>query len=607
MSDNHEVKVTLSADDQASGTLDKVKKGLEGVAHGHDAANAKAKDHGNSLWSNIKGTAVGTAIGGVITAGMHIGAEAMHKGVEEISEVFHAGLNELEGRKTLTGVLAMTDQSGAGYDMMLQKGTLFKDQLEDLGVEAGVTDEAVQSVFEGIAARSNKGAIAVAELTEKVVYAGRAVPGGAGALAAGFSQMELGMIRARNPVVQLIAASHMLKGNAKDVAKELQKMSPEKAMEIAEQAMEKMGDKMKKAPATFGQLMTSMKGVKEQVLEAFGVPMVEELLPALTQMKEFLVNNKDSMINYAGAMVKKGAALGREVFDWGKSIWDTVNTSNIREMLTDGASALTTAWGLGATVTKTLWEAGAGLARGLGESYMGWKNMIKEAAELGMFGDMGKRAIVSGKRDEDVKHGNDVGQYAANPFFRKQAQKDLDDMAAHNNEIVKLGGTLTAEDEAAYAKLRDQINAAGGIGEEVERVVAQHDESKFGSMYKAAAAKHEEGTMFYMMKLLAGDEALQDALIKGGFGLESSFAEMAGRMKATQGVDGGVADKFAMKIKADGAKAAHVTNFNGGQTFNIKQDFRDQDPDRIAVLFRQDVLKAASSRVQSNRSSAFSF
>jgi hypothetical protein len=603
----HEVKVTLSADDKASSTLGKVEKSLAGVAHGHDVANAKAAAHGSSLWQNIKGTAVGTALGGAIGVGMHMGAEAMHKGVEEIKEIFHAGLGELEGRRTLAGVLTMTDQSGAGFDMMLDKGSLFKDQLEDLGVEAGVADDAIQSVFEGIAARSNKSAVEVAELTEKVVYAGRAVPGGAHALAAGFSQMEMGMIRARNPVVQLIAASHVLKGNAKDVAKQLQKMTPEKAMEMAEKAMENMGEKMKKAPATFSQLMTSMKGVKEQVAEAFGVPMVEELLPVLSQMKEFLVNNKDSIIQTAGTMVKKGAAMARETYDWGKTIWDTVNTSNLREMLTDGASAITKAFGVAATVTKTMWEAGAGIARGLGESYTGWKGMIKEAAELGMFGNFGKRKIEEGARDKDLSHGQETAGLAANPFFRKQAQKDLDDYAEHTRKIEALGGTVSPEDEAVYTKLKAQMAAAASVGEEAERVVAQHDEAQFGKMYKAAAAKHEEGTLFYMTKLLAGDEKLQDALIKGGFGLEGSFAEMAGRMAMAQGVDKAVAEKFAMKIKDSGTKSAHVTNFNGGQTFNIKQDFRDQDPDRIAVLFRQDVLKAANSRVQSSRAGAFSF
>ena len=288
----HNVSITLSADDDASETIRKVSKALETVAKGHDAANHKAAKHGASLWANVKGTAVGTAMGGVITAGMHLGAEAMHKGMEEIKEIFNDGITGIESYRSVTASLMMTDQSGAGYDMMFQKGTLFKDQLEELGIAAGAADAEVQRVFEDIAARSSKSANEVAKLTEQVVYAGRAVPGGAGALAAGFAQMEQGMIRAQNPVVQLIAASHVLKGNAKDVAAQLTKMTPQRAMEFAEKAMENMGEKMKAAPATFGQLITSLKQTKEQVSEAFGIPMVNELIPVLSQVKNFLADNK---------------------------------------------------------------------------------------------------------------------------------------------------------------------------------------------------------------------------------------------------------------------------------------------------------------------------
>lgn len=111
--------------------------------------------------------------------------------------------------------------------------------------------------------------------------------------------------------------------------------------------------------------------------------------------------------------------------------------------------------------------------------------------------------------------------------------------------------------------------------------------------------------MFYMTKLLAGDEKLQDTLLKGGFGLEGTFAEIANRMKEAQGVTPEQAEKFATKIKTGATGKSPVNNFNGGQTFNIKQDFRDQDPDRIAVIFRQDILKASNSRVQSSRAGAF--
>jgi hypothetical protein len=45
--------------------------------------------------------------------------------------------------------------------------------------------------------------------------------------------------------------------------------------------------------------------------------------------------------------------------------------------------------------------------------------------------------------------------------------------------------------------------------------------------------------------------------------------------------------------------------FNGGQVFNIKQDFRDQDPDRVAVVFQRDISRAAENRLMARTVPAF--
>lgn len=606
MSEGNEVRVALVMDDKASDTLAKVAEALAHLSAQHQKTNAEAHKTGGG--GEEKGiSSHGIAMGELLAKGYEFafekGVEAIHTGYEKLEEAFTAGVNELAGRRSLAGVLTMTDQTGASFDRMLDKGTLFKDTLEDMGVEAGVADDAMQSVFEGIAARSNKTALEVEELTEKVAYAGKAIPGGAAALAQGFSQMEMGMIRARNPVVQLIAASHVLKGNAKAVAKELQKMTPEKAMEVAEKAMTKMSEKMKTAPATFGGLMTSIKGVKEQVFEAMGVPMVEALLGPMEEIKGYLVAHKDSLLSYVGGASRSMVKWGKETFDWGKTIWDTINTANLRDTLTDGAGALVWAFNIGIDFTKRLAEGGAFIVHAFSESYQQWKTFFREAAEFGVMGDWGKKKVAQGDIDDMGKAAKTNVANAQNPEIAKIVRAELDSMGQKNQQAY--GANVPKENEQAYAALQKQLEDAAKMGEAVQQVVASHDEAKFAEMYKRAADKHDEGTQFYMAKLLAGDEALQDALLKGGFGLDGSFAEIANRMKEAFGGSKESAEKFTLKVKGAGEKATHVTNFNGGQTFNVKQDFRDQDPDRVAVIFREDILKASYSRTQSNRASAF--
>ncbi len=600
----NEVRVALVMDDKASETLAKVAEALGHLSEQHKKANKEAHEEGGKEHG---GFAKEIAMGEMLAKGYEFafekGVEAIHEGYEKLQEAFHAGVEKLEGQRRLAGTLSMTDQTGASYDRMRDKASLFQEDLEQVAVEAGTTGEAVSAVFEGIAARTNKTGIEVAELTEKIAYAGKAVPGGAAALAQGFSMMEMGMIRARNPVVQLIASSHVLQGNAKAVAKELMKMTPEKQMEIAEKAMTKMNEKMRSAPPTFGSLMTSLKQTQEQLMASFGEPMVEALLEPLGSIKGYLLAHKDEMMVYASNLSKSFVKWGRETYDWGKTIWDTINTDHLHDTLTDAAHALMTAFELGGSFVKRLAEGGAYIVHAFSESYQGWKQLFNEAEETGMFGQWGKQHHAQKEIDAHAENAKTNVQYAQNPEIAKMVQHQLDEMAQKNNQAY--GAAVPKENEEAYNALAKQLADAAKLGEDVQQTVAAHDESKFADMYKRAADKHDEGTQFYMAKLLAGDEKLQDALLKGGFGLDGAFGEMAKRMKETFGVSKEEAEKFALKVKGAGEKAAHVVNFNGGQTFNVKQDFRDQDPDRVAVIFRQDILNAAYSRTQSNRASAF--
>jgi hypothetical protein len=53
-----------------------------------------------------------------------------------------------------------------------------------------------------------------------------------------------------------------------------------------------------------------------------------------------------------------------------------------------------------------------------------------------------------------------------------------------------------------------------------------------------------------------------------------------------------------------GTRGAPVVDARGS-TFNIKQDFRDQDPDRIAVIFSEDLNRHAEARIRSRSSTPF--
>ena len=66
---------------------------------------------------------------------------------------------------------------------------------------------------------------------------------------------------------------------------------------------------------------------------------------------------------------------------------------------------------------------------------------------------------------------------------------------------------------------------------------------------------------------------------------------------------------FAAAIRGKGGAAkvpaAPVVHMSGGQTFKITQDFRDVDPDRIALVFERDMVKLAENRIQARTTIPF--
>jgi hypothetical protein len=63
--------------------------------------------------------------------------------------------------------------------------------------------------------------------------------------------------------------------------------------------------------------------------------------------------------------------------------------------------------------------------------------------------------------------------------------------------------------------------------------------------------------------------------------------------------------KAAAKRGADGAHPGAPNYDFRGSNFHIKQDFRDQDPDRVMIEFRKDLQKHAVARIQSRNATPF--
>ncbi len=608
MANDNEVRISLVVDDKSSETLNKVKHGLEEVAKGHEHASHEAAEHakhaaeahgggehGEGFFGTLKHhlmAGIGMGVGAKLAEGI---AEGIHEIPHMLVESFDEGVKAIEAQRSIAGTLTLSGAKGS-YDQVLDDAKLYKESLQDIAIESGNTEDTLRGVFEGIAARSNKSSVEVEELTEKIAYAGKAIRGGPEAISQGFEMLTMGVVRARNPIVQMITQAHLLEGNAKAVAKQMMKMTPEEQIKLGEKAITSMADKMKDVTPTFTQLKQSFEGMKEFAFESLGEPLVEEVVPHLNDLKKYLLLHKNEIAAYAHQVAESMIEYGKEAVSYLTELKDIASGS---KMPSPEELDLTKPGDVVKGATAFFKEGLDGLSMAMRDT------KTAMLAQWGPTSTIGG-AIFEGKRQVDVNAATENAKYAYDPQFAKATQENLDAWKRWNDYLVANGGHISAEQQKAFDDVQAQFIAAEQMGQNLADQASKGNVENLAMAYNEAAKKHNMGLQQYITHLIGGSEELEKKLVESGMNIEGGYSEFIRIMKASG--FGEQADKLAKMKKESGAKeSAPVTNFNGGQTFQIKQDFRDQDPDRIAVLFRQDILKAAKSRVQSNRATVFGF
>lgn len=581
---NEEIEAKLVLNDEASASIQRVAEVMLKAA-----AAAKHMQHETSKMGE-RGKAEGKELGVGLKEGVFMGIgekifEKLEAGFEKLKEtakeVWEAGVGEEAGRRQLAGVLAMTSRSGSSFESLMFKAEGFKDQLEEIGIEAGVAESQLTDMFGEIAARSNKSSAQVAELTKKMAYAGRAVPGGTSALASGFQMMELGMIRARNPIVQLISSTGMLAGNAKSVAAQLQKMTPEAQMEMATAAVEKMSDQMKKAPPTWEQVMTSMRGMHEKLTEEVGHPLVMTVVPALDEIRQSMMDHMPELQDAFGAA---GMALADEV----------------HKILPDGV-----------TLVDYL-KTAAGLIKESVEFFdfylNAWNNTIaflaEQVAEMDNFMDVGgatgghKR--YAGFMAEKTIAGAEK-DLAAHP--RDADTKKLDKDEQQFYAYAKEAGIGIEKAERMWRDALADHNHMFNVTEDAMREVVQTNARDFAHTFEEARKAHNEATEKYVAQAIIGSEAMKHALMDAGPDIFGQGVNDFLKYLKMQGPEGkAIEEELRKSYAAKEDKKPPNFNFHGG--IHIVQNFRDQDPDRVAFILQRDLTKAAINRVQSQMAPA---
>lgn len=607
-----EVLVKLVVDSNAEKETDKLKEGLE------KAEKKQKKWHsglleGKKIWGGVKTFALG-ALGAAATATMAMGGAAigLAKGAA------HAFYESEEQVRALASAMQMLDTSGTGFEKMLDIAGDLKDEMEDVAMAVGTTDDAMVAAFTNVIERGGKTIEEAKELTEVMAKAGRAIPQGVEGISEAFEQIEMGIVRAKNPIVGMIAATHLLKGNAKQVAQQMMKMSPEEQMKLAEKAVGMMAKKMDDVPLSLNEMNKSMSVFMGNLMEDAGAPIIAAIQPVFGKVRTWLMDNHELLSKTAkdfGKFMGQAIEVVSPYIDELLKVFHEIGTElqstdgplkdlkEVWQYIYENKDGLVSAFGEIVRFliqgTKFSMQVIGAAMKSIGKAIDAIARMHLPGFEGGFLG-RGAAASAGGR---DLAEAKGIAASGALPGMRGDANKIaelredyLQAMETAGKDRIEAG----KEFDAQIAQAEQNHAAAMGAAQTYAQASLQGDAIAFAKAFDTASVMGDKATQKFVASFLADSKNLQDALITKGPGIitagfdklidtlnESGQSEIAKKLQAGMG-------KEAVK-KLDIGKATVNQTFTG--SINVKQDFKDQDPERVALVFRQDLMKHALARL----------
>lgn len=625
--DETEVHVKLVYDDNAAQVSDRVKKGLGDADHQAQGLNASLSAAGSKLSAGFM-----VAAGAVLAIGA-----AAYETEQAVQALVGAGLAAADAmelqERTMAGILGLADAGKHSFEELHRYAAGVREDMESAAIQSGTSTKEMAQGFDELFRRGNMSSEAVKDLTKDLALVGKVAPGGMQEVTQGLAMFEAGMIRGRNPIVQLISATGTLKGNAKEVATQLEKMTPEKQMEAAQKAIAKQAELMKAQgfanTPTLGELKTSFQDIRESVMESFGQPMVDALVPKLVSVRDYLAEHIETIKAYAGDV---GDFVGQyidsfmnvmgRVYEDTKRDWSAIYDSAKRIWNTMGE-----AFGLADETTDDIVNKLTGAIDTVTQGFQFVSETLRSTVDVISDPINALKAIVDDTVDvnqrsqkESERSYKEAGE-AASRFGEgggggnEAAQKAFDDaMETYRKweEAAIKAGELTQSDmDKDIATLTDYREEMASRNEAMRNEIASGGEgavADFQAYVNMAIHSHNEGVMASAASMLAGSDVLMHAMQSGSLNIEGGFDHFI-RMIASKAPEAAEALKKAGDIiKGEGGvkpTGGGGISIGGGNTINIKQDFRDQDPDRVIFQMRRDLVSLAENRRQAKTQTPF--
>lgn len=622
-----DVGIRIKVDDRAAKEAKKIKKGFD------EATESVGK--------------VGSAFGSARQQAMGMFAalqlNRLVLGLERWARsTFHVATEAEQGRRHITAMLMAA--SGRDYNSAIAAGQSVAEELGQIAIVAGVSGETVNRTWKNLfpsVLRAGGGIQDAVDHVKAFAQISAATGMNIERMAGEMRVFTLGAGKATGPLAMMLKNF----GELDITAKEFKRATEPERFNLLQRALGRVADQMAGVPPGFAQAAEAFRNIKDSIMDAFGKPMVEALTGSLQKINNWVQENSIRITVYARIWGRKFAEFlelafnkVQKVFKWIYENWDR---------LMSAVKALPAIFGA-ATVARTAAPLMTGLARSLAgriggvitRSIGGVMSRAAPAAAGGAFNVVRGMTRAAPQGMFNVVRGAAGTAAAAAPaaggglMAALGGPQAIASIAALAAAITWTVAAAVAAGAVFYAFSRD----IGGWGTRLKHTWSELS-AAFGELWRAASPLVEMfGTtllvtlntfvrsLSYIVRGIgaATSAILRDPIIRfvarrmgvdvtgGAARGAAATREVARQQELARETNAiiteraqGVLARAKMEEQIRGGMRGAPTVDARGSTFHIKQDFRDQDPDRVAIVFQRDLIRSAESRFMARTSLPF--
>ncbi len=635
-----EVKTKLTLDDAASASLSHLREGFEEL-------------HESSQQTQEGLTAMKLVLTELATRAFEVGIDKAKEFGESLIEAASGGQQVQQRIAGMTAAVQGTD-----WDTAKESAVGYFEKVQDIAIETRQPIEDVEAGYARlveIQGATPEGLGKSLEQTREMAKVANVLGTSVETIGGQFAFMEEGALKVKSQMYQLLQPTGIFKNGTEKVTEWWSKLTNESRAALLAEGLEKLSGRMEQAAPTFKDTETQLDNMWTTMKERLGEPIIDALQPQIQRLEKSLSGGSKEFDKFA-------QELGVHVGEWVDEAANDVKEGFqfLKDNQAEIAADIKEAWAFAKEVMEFIIrhkEVLAAIAIGRSELGKGAIGAVQgvagavlksapttiggaeiaaftgSAIALGSFTAAIGASILALQQWDDLMKVTGGGKSDERLSFEaeQRAFKDMltspdvtvwgkqqQDQFTHMREnIVRMAADLD-EDARAAGELADQAyaahHAARALLDPVDKAAsalqamsqaADKDWSQQDAAVAAittgfsnAASAHNAAAQQYIATLLAGSTELQTAFLQSATMSADGFNSLADMLQESS-------KSFAEQLRGKAAlaggaakEAKPTINFNGGQSFKINQEFRDADPDRIAIVFQNGILRSAERRIQ---------